>query len=123
MTLKVYLSGVIFATALAAVAFLSLLGLFSPNEADAPLIILAFFSLFTALAGIFSLAGFFIRRRRWPNFAPFRFLAISFRQGALLSFLATGLLYLRAFDVIWPLSGVFLLLIVFAAEYFFLKRI
>jgi hypothetical protein len=123
MTLKVFFSSIVLATAFALAAFLMVVGIFSPEKADMSLVVLVFFSLFTALSGIFGLAGFFVRRKKWPHLAPFKFLGISFRQGSLLAFLATGLLFLRAFQVIWPLSGIFLLLLIFAAEYFFLKRI
>ncbi|MDD5589597.1 MAG: hypothetical protein PHQ47_00270 [Candidatus Portnoybacteria bacterium] len=123
MTLKVYLSGIVSSTAIALVAFLMVIGIFSPDKADESLVLLVFFSLFTALSGIFGLAGFFVRKKKWPHLASFKFLGISFRQGSLLAFLATGLLFFRAFEIIWPLSGLFLLLMVFATEYFFLKRI
>lgn len=121
MTLKVYITGITFATLLALVSFLFIISFFSPENADAFLIGLVFFSLFVALAGILGLFSFFIRKKGHQNQAPFRFLGISFRQGALLSFLLTGSLALRTFGIFWWWSGVILLVLVLIIEFLFLR--
>ncbi len=117
MTLKLYLAGIIFATVLSFVAFFGVVFFFSPEGADVFLFSLLFSSLFVALAGLFGLAGFFARKKIYRNYPAFRFLAISFRQGALFSLLLCGSLALRAFDFFWWWSGVFLLALVIAIEF------
>ncbi len=122
MTLKLYLAGVIFTTALALGAFFLIIGFFSPEGADALLLILLFFSLFVGLTGLFSLAGFFVRKKKNKSQAPFRFLGVSFRQGTLLALLLAGSLFLRTYQIFWWGSSLILLVLVLAAEFFALKR-
>jgi len=118
MTLRIYLTGIALATILAFFSFFLSTWLFSPENADAPVISLVFFSLFIWLAGFFSLIGFFIRKKRFKQVAPFRFLGISFRQGTLLSFLLAGSLFFKSFRIFWPWSGLILLALVFLIEFY-----
>ena len=122
MTLKLYLAGIIFTTVLALASFLLVISLFSPQGIDTLLIGLLFFSLFIGLTGLFSLAGFFIRSKRQKNPAPLQFLKISFRQGTLLAVLLAGTLFLRTYRVFWWGSGLVLLMLVLAAEFFALRK-
>ncbi len=122
MTLKIYLSGIIFTTALALVSFLLILEFFPPESADAFLLGLLFFSLFVGLVGIFSLSGFYVRKRKHVGLHPFKFLGISFRQGTLLSLLLVGTLFLRAFmSYYWWWGSMILLIMIIAIEFFFLR--
>jgi len=122
MTLKLYLAGIIFTTVLALASFLLVISLFSPQGIDALLAGLLFFSLFIGLAGLFSLAGFFIRSKRQKNPASLQFLKISFRQGALLAALLAGSLFLRTYRIFWWGSGLILLMLVLVAEFYALRK-
>jgi hypothetical protein len=122
MTLKLYLAGIIFTTVLALASFFLVINLFSPQGMDALLISLLFFSLFIGLTGLFSLVGFFIRTKRRKNPAPLQFLKISFRQGTLLAVLLAGSLFLRTYRIFWWGSGVILLVLVLAAEFYSLRK-
>ncbi len=119
MTLKLYLAGIIFTTALALAAFFLVIGFFSPEGADAFLLGLLFFSLFIGSVGVFGLAGYFIRRKKQNDFMS---LSVSFRQGALLSVLLAGSLALKTFGIFWWGSGLVLLILVVATEIFALRR-
>jgi len=101
---------------------LLVINLFTPTGIDAPLISLLFFSLFIGLTGLFCLAGFIFRAKRYKNPAPLQFLKISFRQGSLLAVLLAGTLFLRTYKVFWWGSGMILLMLVLAAEFYALRK-
>ena len=123
MTLKIYISGIVFTTALAFTAFFIIIGFFSPENADLLIMLLLFLSLFIGLMGFFSLSGFFIRKRKTPVYHSFKFLGISFRQGTLFSLLLTGTLFLRAYaGNYWWWGGLVLLLLISGAEMHFLRN-
>jgi hypothetical protein len=122
MTLKLYLAGIIFTTVLALASFLLIISYFSPEGVDALLTGLLFFSLFIGLTGLFSLAGFFIRSKKYRNNPSLGFLKISFRQGSLLAMLLAGSLFLRTYRVFWWESGLILLVLVLAAEFFSIRK-
>ena len=121
MTLKVYLTGISLAAVLALVSFILLVSFFLPENVDATLLILIYLSLFIFLSGLFSLAGFFIRKRIYKNQPAFLFLGISFRQGILLAFLSIGSLVLHNFNIFWWWSGIALLILIGVIEFVFLR--
>lgn len=122
MSTKFYLSSIIFIAVLALASFFLILNFFSPDGADTFLLILLFFSLFIGLAGLFCLILFFSRHRKINLGQEFYALGVSFRQGTLLSLLLAGSLFLRTFEVLWWWSGLILLVLVLATEFFSLKR-
>lgn len=122
MTLKLYLVGIIFTTVLALGAFFLILGFFSPEGADIFLFALLFFSLFIGLAGFFSLVGFFVRKNRFKEHNPFKFLSISFRQGILLSLLFVVSLILRTFFDFWWWGSLILLILILVVEFLSLRQ-
>lgn len=122
MTLKIYISGIVLATILSGAAFFLILGFFSPDDADIYLLSLLFFSLFIFLSGLFSLVGFYFRKRNNKIQPAFNFVGISFRQGMLLALLLTGCLALRTYQFFWWWSGLILLILICLIEFNFLRR-
>ncbi|MBI4709477.1 MAG: hypothetical protein HY764_04760 [Candidatus Portnoybacteria bacterium] len=122
MTFRLYLIGFALATLIALLSFCLIIIFFSPENADAFLLSLLFLSLFIAFSGLFSLAGFFIRKKRNRREASFKFLSISFRQGISLAILLTASLVMRTYNIFWWWGGVILILIVLGVEFLFLRR-
>lgn len=122
MNLKAYFWLIGFASALALCSFFALLWFFSPQNANAPILILLFISLFLALCGIFSLAALYFRRRRNRDQIIEDLLGVSFREGSLLSGLLVGFLLMQFFNIFyWWLALIFLIIVV-AIEAVFLAQ-
>ncbi len=65
-----------------------------PYNAELLQFIFFYLSFFVAVAGIFSLAGFYLRKLFIKNKIPARLFKTSFKQGILFSIILTGLLLL-----------------------------
>ena len=122
MTLKFYLWGIGLASLVALSSFLAIIWFFAPQNADAAILSLLFFSLFLALCGFFSLLGFYVRRKRLKEEIPIYHLGISFREGTLLSILVVGFLLMRSLNFFYWWSALTLLIIIIAVEAGFLWK-
>lgn len=103
-------------------SFLSILWFFSPENSNAPILFLLFFSLFFALCGLFSLIALYFHQRKNKQQPLEYFFGISFREGTLLSSLLVGYILLQFFGIFyWWLALIFLIIIV-AIELAFLGK-
>ncbi|MFA6383609.1 MAG: hypothetical protein WCX17_04280 [Parcubacteria group bacterium] len=83
---------------------------------------LFFLILFFALSGLFNLILLWFRRKITHSENAHAQVGLSFRQGLLLSVLATGLLLMQSFRVLVWWDGLLLLAGIFLIELYFLSR-
>lgn len=93
-----------------------------PNNADISYFILFYLSFFIAIAGLFILAGYEIRKLFVKNKIPFRLFRASFRQGILISIILTGILLMQSFRVLKLWTGGLMIIIIIVLEIYFAKR-
>ena len=122
MNIKLFIVGIIFTTVVALGSFFLITFYFSPQNADMLTLNLLFFSLFVGLIGLFTVIGYYVRRKKYRSRDPIGFFTVSFRQGALFSFLLTGSLLLRATVNFWWWGSLILLLLILALEFFFAEK-
>lgn len=122
MTLKAYLWGIGLASFIALISFLTILWFVSPEGNNIAVLCLLFSSLFLSLCGFFGLAGLGWRRLKLKGKSLDIFLGVSFREGALLSFLLVGFLIMQAFGAFYWWASLFFLIIILAIEMAFLYR-
>lgn len=94
MTLRVFILGIIFLTLISLGFLVYILTNIDPYNTTILTFILFYLSFFVAVAGLFTLVGFYLRRLFIKNKIPARLLKMSFRQGILISIILTGLLLL-----------------------------
>ena len=126
MDFKFFLAGIALATIICLASFLIIFYSFDPFEAGAAIIFLFFLSLFLSLVGFFGLLGVALRmvfgRARDGRKFSGSFLKTALRQGALLSFLLTGALWLESLEWLNWITGAILLMLVISFEAFSLKK-
>jgi len=123
MTIKTYLWGMLLSTLISFTAWYLVLENVDPSSAHLPGFLLFYFTLFFALTSLFSLAGFYLRRRIFEDRIEFRQAEIAFRQGMFLAVTFVGLLILqgeRRLDIYS--SFIFVIFVVFMEFYFLVKK-
>lgn len=86
--------GIGFLTVISLVSLTYILIKIDPYETAIWGFILFYLSFFIAVAGLFILAGFYLRKLIVRNKIAYRLLRTSFKQGVLISIILTGLLLL-----------------------------
>lgn len=94
MRLKTFMLGIGFLTLISLVSLAYILTNIDPCNTTILSPILFFLSFFVAAAGLFILAGFYLRKLFTRNKIAYRLLRASFKQGILISTILTGLLLL-----------------------------
>lgn len=123
MTVKTYLWGMTASTLVSFAAWAVVLENVDPSTARTPGFALFYLTLFFALTCLFSLAGFFLRRKIFEDRIEFRQAEAAFRQGALLALTFVGLLVLQGERQLNLYAAFFFVLLVVGVEcYFLLKR-
>jgi len=92
--LRILILGAILLTAISLISLLFILFKIDPYNADLIHFILFYLSFFVVITGLFSLAGFYLRKLFIKNKIPIRLFKTSFKQGILISLILTGLLLL-----------------------------
>lgn len=122
MTVKTYLWGMVASTFLSFAAWGIALENVDPTGAGLAGFALFYLTLFFALTCLFSLAGFFLRRRIFEDRIEFQQAEAAFRQGALLALTFVGLLLLQGQRWLNLYSAFFFVLAVVGAEFYFLLK-
>jgi len=100
MNLKFSVLGISFLTLISLISLSFILTRVNPYNAELMHFILFYSSFFIAVAGLFSLFGFYLRKSIIKNKIPARLFKTSFRQGILISLILTILLLLRSFRIL-----------------------
>lgn len=84
------------ATVIAAASWILVVLFLDPASSGTIGVTLFFVSFFLTIFGMASMAGYAVRRLFHPSATPFRLVAVSFRQAALLGLLLTTSLFLQS---------------------------
>ncbi|MFA6896827.1 MAG: hypothetical protein WCQ96_00865 [Patescibacteria group bacterium] len=122
MTIKTYLWEMLASTVVSFAAWFLVLQNISPDSAHLGGFLLFYFTLFFALTSLFSLLGFYLRRRIFEDKIEFKQVEIAFRQGMFLAITFVGLLILQGERRLDLYSAFFFVLFVVAAEFYFLIK-
>lgn len=122
MTLQTYLFGTALSAILCFVAWFLIVLNVDPINTNIAGLGLFYLSLFFCLTGLFSFFGYFFRRKIARNKAEFTQVGISFRQGALLSFVFVGMLFLQSMNVFNLVNASLLVLGIILLEFYFMNR-
>lgn len=122
MTVKTYLWGISASTVLCFAAWIAVLQNIDPTQTELLGFAAFYFTLLLALASLFSLAGFYLRRRIFESKIEFRQAEVSFRQGMFLSVIFVGLMILQGARRLDLYSAFLFVFVVVAAEFYFLLR-
>lgn len=120
MSLRKFLITLAVSTVFCWLAWVIVIMYINPQTAGSVGLFCFYMSLFVGLVGTLSLVGFFVRFFINKHEAPFRFLGISLRQGALLSLLVVGGLLLQGAHVLVWWSILLLIVGLVLLETFFL---
>ncbi len=121
MTLSKYLICMAAGTLASFGAWALVLWKINPEEAGAVGVIFFYLTLFASLTGVFSLAGFFVRKLIIRNEIDFRHVAVSFRQAIFFSILISGSLFLQSLGLFSWLNVILMLFVLTILEFFFIS--
>jgi hypothetical protein len=122
MTLKSYIWGIRIVTLFSIVALVWVVNYVDPEASGMIGKALFYLILFFAFSGLFNLLLLWFRRKITNNENAYAQVMLSFRQGALLSLLVTGLLLLQGLRVLAWWDGLLLLAGIFLIEFYFLSK-
>ena len=121
MTLRAYLSFMIIATSMAAVAWGFVLYYIDPYSSGVIGLTLFYTTLFFMLVGIFTIIGFKIRQRLLNNELVYILVGMSFRQAIWLSIICIGLLLMQGARILSWWDAALLVVSVFLLEAYFIS--
>jgi len=122
MKVRGFMFGTSFLTIIALIFLVFVITNIDPNDAGILYFILFYLSFFLAIAGLFILAGYDIRKLFVKNKIPLRLFRASFRQGILISIILTGILLMQSFRVLKLWTGGLMIIIIIVLEIYFAKR-
>lgn len=122
MTLKTYILAMVSSTLLCFFFLIFIINSFSPESAGAIGIFLFFLTLLFFLVSLFTLCGFFIRRKNSDNLAEFRQVSIAFRQGVFFALVFCGLLFLQSVQLLFWWSAILFIISVALLEFYFINK-
>lgn len=114
--------GISFLTLISLVSLTFILTNIDPYSTTILNFALFYLSFFVALAGLFILSGFYLRKLFVKKKIAYRLLRTSFRQGILISLILTGFLLLQSFKVLSWWSGGIIVLVIIIFEIYFKKK-
>jgi hypothetical protein len=109
-------------TVLCFLSWLLIVVYIDPTTTNLVGISLFYLSLFFFLVGLFTLLGFFLRRRLFKNETEFTQTGIAFRQGVLLSLVFIGSLILQSLKMLNLGNVVLLVFSLSLLEFYFLSK-
>ena len=123
MTLKSYLWGIRFGTALSFIAWIMIVLYIDPEKSGIAGQTLFYTSTFLLFAGLLILFFTWIRRKvGGDDEVAFAYLGASFRQGILTAILLIGLLFLQQYRLLVWWDGALMVAGIFLVELYFLTR-
>lgn len=122
MTLRRYLIGMLISTLTCWTAWVVVLIYIDPEKSGFIGFLSFYISLFFALVGTLSLAGFYLRRWLSRNEILFAHITPSFRQGVLLSVCFIGCLILQSFRILTWWDGILFVTAIALLEFYFMSR-
>ena len=123
MTLKSYLWGIRFGTALSFIAWIMIILYIDPDKSGIAGQALFYASTFLFFAGLLILFFTWMRRKvGGDDEVAFMYLGTSFRQGILMTFLLLGLLFLQQHRLLVWWDGALMVVGIFLVELYFLTR-
>jgi hypothetical protein len=122
MTLRTYLWGMAVSTILCFMSWMLIVVYIDPTTTNLIGIALFYLSLFFSLIGLFTLVGFFLRRKLFKNETEFAQTGIAFRQGVLLSLVFIGSLMLQNLRMLTLGNVVLLIFGLSLLEFYFLSK-
>jgi len=122
MSLRSYLAGLMFSTALCWVGFVFVIFYINPEEASTSGLVAFYLSLLFAMTGTFVLIGFYMRVWLSKNEVIYAHISPSFRQGFFLSLIVVISLVLQAFRILSWWDGILLVGSVVLLEFYFMSR-
>lgn len=123
MTLKSYLWGIRFGTALSFIAWIMVILYIDPDKSGIAGQALFYASTFLFFAGVLILFFTWMRRKiGGDDETAFAYLGTSFRQGILMAILLIGLLFLQQYRLLVWWDGALMVAGIFLAELYFLTR-
>ena len=100
INLRIFVLGISFLTLISLIFLLFILTKIDPYNAEIIYLILFYLSFFVAVAGLLTLAGFYLRTLIIKNKIPARLFKTSLKQGILISLILTIFLLLRSFRIL-----------------------
>lgn len=122
MTIKTYLLGMGASTILCFTSWILVVQNIDPTSAQLGGFLIFYFTLFFALTSLFSLLGFYVRRKIFENQIEFRQVETAFRQGMFLSVTFVGLLILQGERRLNIYSAFIFVAFVVVMEFYFLVK-
>ncbi|MFC1651860.1 hypothetical protein ACFL24_01740 [Patescibacteria group bacterium] len=122
MRLQSYLLGIGASSIICWLAFILTIIYISPETTRVLALSCFFVSLFCALAGTFTVIGFYIRTWASHNELYYANINIAFRQGIFISFAFVGLLALQALKLLTWWDGILFVAIIILVEFYFLTK-
>jgi hypothetical protein len=122
MSLRIYLSTILFVTISTLALFLYLLFLVDPIHADPYIIILFIGSLSLSLLGVFTLSRYYITKHLTGNELYYANFITSLREGTLFGAFITSILTLSLYDLISFFDGILIFLSFILFELYFLAK-
>ncbi len=122
MRLQSYLVGIGTSSIICWLAFVLTIFYISPENTKLLAISCFFISLFFALAGTFTIGGFYIRTLSSNNELYYSNINIAFREGFLLAFCFIGILILQSLHLLTWWNGTLFVAIIILVEFYFLTK-
>lgn len=94
MSVRISVLGISFLTLISLFSLVFILTKVDPYNAEYLIFVLFYLSFFIAVFGLFTLAGFYLRKLLVKNKITARLFKTSFKQGILISVILTALLFL-----------------------------
>lgn len=122
MTLRTYIWGLRIVNVVSFSALALVIYFIDPFKSGVLGVAVFYLILFFALSGVLNLFLLWLRKSTLGGEAAFSSLALSFRQGILLSLFVVGLLILQSFRLLLWWDGLLLLGGIFVIEFYFLSK-
>jgi len=122
MNLRAFVLGISFLTLVSLVFLTFILTNIDPYSTAILNFVLFYLSFFVTLAGLFILAGFYLRKLFAKKKIAYRLLKTSFRQGIFVSIILTGFLLLQSFRALNWWSGGIIIIVIIGIEIYFVKK-
>ncbi|TES96313.1 hypothetical protein E3J85_01205 [Patescibacteria group bacterium] len=122
MRLQSYLLGIGASSIICWIAFILTILYISPETSRVLALSCFFVSFFFALAGTFTIIGFYIRTWASHNELYYANINISFRQGIFVAFAFVGILALQALNLLTWWDGILFVAIIILIEFYFLTK-
>ncbi len=122
MTLRTYIIGMLGCAFLCFTFLIYIINSFSPDSAGFMGIFLFFLILFFLLVSLFTICGFYLRRKKSNNKTEYKLISVSFRQGVFFAFIFSGILFLQSQRLLFWWSAALFIIGVALLEFYFINK-